>query len=58
MRVIFKPYRGKYCSRKDANRVNDFFMPLTTPDDEKLKNEAEEFKKIILERRKTSEQAD
>lgn len=54
--IRVKPYKGKYCSRKVANRVNDFLMSLPMPNDEKLKNEAEEFKKIMLERRKASNQ--
>ena len=54
MRLKVKPYKGKYCSRRVANRVNDFFMTLPTPDDTKLRKEAEEFKKIIAERRKAS----
>ena len=28
-----RPYRGKYCRRSVANRVNDFLMTLPTPDD-------------------------
>ena len=55
MKVRIRPYKGKYCSRRAANRVNDFFANITAPDDEKLKIEADEFKKIILERRKASD---
>ena len=47
-----RPYRGKYCRRSVANRVNDFLMTLPTPDDTELQKEAEEFKRIITERRK------
>lgn len=54
MRIKLKPYKGRYCSRRTANMINDFFMSLPTPDDTKLKKEAEEFKKIIIERRKAS----
>lgn len=51
MRIKLKPYKGRYCSRKVANRVNDFFMTLPKPDDTALKKEAEEFKELILARR-------
>lgn len=54
MKIRLKPYKGKFCSRRVANRVNDFFMSLPTPDDTKLKKEADEFRKFILERRKAS----
>lgn len=51
MRIKLKPYKGRYCSRKVANRVNDFFMTLPKPDDTALRKEAEEFKNLILARR-------
>ena len=53
MRIKIKPYKGKYCSRRVANQMNDFFMSLPTPDDTKLKEEAAEFKRLMLGRRAT-----
>ena len=51
-----KPYKGRYCSRRKANLLNDFFNSLPKPDDEKLKKEADEFRKMILQKRQLDSQ--
>lgn len=50
-----RPYRVRAYRCSVANRVNDFLMTLPTPDDTELQKEAEEFKRIVAERRKNQD---
>lgn len=42
-----KPFKGRYASRKKANRVNDMLLSSQRPDRTALKKEAEEFIEYI-----------
>lgn len=42
-----KPYRGRWCNRKEANRVNDMLLSSQPPRRTALKKEAEEFIEYI-----------
>lgn len=42
-----KPYRGRWCSRKAANRVNDMLCSSQPPQRTELKKEAEDFIEYI-----------
>ena len=53
MRV--RPFRGKWCSRSEANRVNDMFLSAVRPDRTALKKESEEFIAYIKEKRAKEE---
>ena len=46
-----KPFKGRYCSRRQANRVNDMLLSSKRPDHTALKREAEEFIEYIKEKR-------
>lgn len=49
--IRVKPYKGKYCSRRTANILNDFFGSLEKPDRDALQKEAAEFRDLIISRR-------
>jgi len=49
MRV--RPFKGRYCSREQANRVNDMLLSSTRPDHTALKKESEEFIEYIKAKR-------
>lgn len=49
--IRIKPYKGKYCTRKMANFLNDFFASLQPPDRTQLEQEAAEFRQLMLNRR-------
>ena len=53
MRV--RPFRGKWCSRSEANRVNDMLLSVVRPDRTALKKESEEFIAYIKEKRAKEE---
>ncbi|MBO5373741.1 MAG: hypothetical protein J6A75_13630 [Lachnospiraceae bacterium] len=42
-----KPFKGRYASRKKANRINDMLLSTQRPDRTALKKEAEEFIEYI-----------
>lgn len=46
-----RPFRGKWCSRSEANRVNDMLRSSVPPDRSALKKESEEFIAYIKELR-------
>ena len=48
MKFRIKPYKGKWCSRTTANRINDMFLSAVTPDRTKLHKEAEEFAELMI----------
>lgn len=50
--IRVKPYKGKYCSRKKANLLMDFFESLQKPDRRELDKEAEEFRQFILSKQR------
>ncbi len=41
------PFKGKWCSRSQANRVNDMLLSSMPPDRSALKKESEEFIEYI-----------
>lgn len=46
-----RPFKGRYCTRKQANRVNDMLLSSPRPDRAALKKESEEFLAYIKEKR-------
>lgn len=51
LKIRVKPYKGKWCSRRQAKRINDLLINTPRPDRTALKKEAEEFANILRERR-------
>ena len=47
VRIRAKQFRGKWCSRRRANRVNDIINSLPKPDRTRLYEEAAEFEKYV-----------
>lgn len=43
MKIKAKPYKGKWCSRRVANKVNDFLSALQRPNRDALNREANEY---------------
>lgn len=54
MRLKAKPYKGRYTSRRSANRMNDMLLSAPTPDRSEMYKEAKEFEKILRVRRAKS----
>ncbi len=52
MRINVKPFTGRWVSRKEANRMNDFLQSLTVPDRTELFKEAQEYETMKLRERK------
>ena len=51
MRRRIRPYKGKWCSRKTANEINDALQSAYTPDRTALKKEAEEYAAYLRAKR-------
>ena len=49
--IKVKPWHGKWCSRREANRMNDFLATLQVPDRTALEKEAKEYESLMLARR-------
>lgn len=47
-----KPFTGKWCSRKTANKMNDIFQSTTVPDRTALEKESKELIELVVKRRK------
>lgn len=45
MKWSISPFKGRWCSRRRANTINDILGSLTKPDRTKLYEEAAEFEK-------------
>ena len=51
-----RPFRGRWCSRRLAKRVNDMLLSSKVPDHTAMKRESEEFIEYIRKMRKEEEE--
>ena len=49
--IRVRPFKGRWCTRDQANRINDMLLSATRPDRTELRKEAKEFHELLKERR-------
>ena len=55
MKLRVRPYKGRWCSRKLANQINDMLLSAQKPDFTQLEKEASEFENYIRQLRKNAQ---